>query len=564
MSSFNLLSIGTQALQSNTSALSVVGQNIANVNTPGYSMQRPDLVSREGLGGVQVRDVQRMANELLTSQIMSDTSAYNSALAFEQLASQLDNMLASDVSSVSKAMDDYFGALQGAVDDPSNLANRELFLAQTDALVRRFQDLDASLARQGDTINGQIQNSVAQVNSIAQSLAQINDQVRLATASGASTNELLDERDRLMESLAGYIGFTSVPQANGEMSIFVGNGEPLVVGNSANQLVMVQDSMDASQRNIALQVGSNVGDITGQISGGQIGGLLEYRTDVLYQTQDEMGRLAMVFASSMNAQQLQGLDLDGNAGQRLFADINDSLLSASRVLADSGNASSVTSRVDIVDAGALKASAYELVFNTDSSFTLTRLSDGVRWNSNQLTSAADATGVDANQEFYFDAASGSLTLQVDGFRLDLDSSERFLKGDKFEIQPTRSGASDFGLELSSGRGLALADSAGGVSNNRNALAMSDLQFATLVDGSTYQDQYGRQLEHVGSLTATAQITTQSSKAVLDANQQTKSSISGVNLDEEAAKLVQFQQAYQASARLISVSQTIFDSLLAVV
>lgn len=564
MSSFNLLSIGTQALQSNTSALSVVGQNIANVNTPGYSMQRPDLVSREDLGGVRVRDVQRMANELLTSQIMSDTSAYNSALAFEQLASQLDNMLASDVSSVSKAMDDYFGALQGAVDDPSNLANRELFLAQADALVRRFQDLDASLARQGDTINGQIQNSVAQVNSIAQSLAQINDQVRLATASGASTNELLDERDRLMESLAGYIGFTSVPQANGEMSIFVGNGEPLVVGNSANQLVMVQDSMDASQRNIALQVGGNVGDITGQISGGQIGGLLEYRTDVLYQTQDEMGRLAMVFASSMNAQQLQGLDLDGNAGQRLFADINDSLVSASRVLADSGNASSVTSRVDVVDAGALKASAYELVFNTDSSFTLTRLSDGVRWNSNQLTSAADATGVDANQEFYFDAASGSLTLQVDGFRLDLDSSERFLKGDKFEIQPTRSGASDFGLELSSGRGLALADSAGGVSNNRNALAMSDLQFATLVDGSTYQDQYGRQLEHVGSLTATAQITTQSSKAVLDANQQTKSSISGVNLDEEAAKLVQFQQAYQASARLISVSQTIFDSLLAVV
>jgi flagellar hook-associated protein 1 len=564
MSSFNLLSLGTQALQSNTSALSVVGQNIANVNTPGYSMQRPDLVSRENLGGVEVRDVQRMANDFLTGQIMSDTSAYNSALAFEQLANQLDNLLASDVSSVSKAMDDYFGALQGAVDDPSNLANRELFLAQADALVRRFQDLDASLARQSDTINGQLENSVAQVNSIGQNLAKINDQVRLATASGASTNEMLDERDRLMESLAGYIGFTTVPQPNGEMNVFIGNGEPLVVGISASRLVTVQDSTDASQRNIALQVGSTRSDITAQLSGGQIGGLLDYRSDVLYQTQDEMGRLAMVFADSMNQQQAQGLDLDGNVGQRLFADINASQVTTDRVLASSHNATSTTSTVNIVDTGTLKASAYELVFNTDSSFTVTRLSDGARWNSNQLSSQSGAAGVDANQEFYFDAASGSLTLQVDGFRMDLDSSGRFLKGDKFEIQPTRSGASEFALALGSGRGLALADSAGGVSNNRNALAMSDLQYADLVDGSTYQEQYGRQLERVGSITATAQISTQSSKAVLDANLQTKSSLTGVNLDEEAARLVQYQQAYQASARLIAASQTIFDSLLAAI
>ncbi|MCP8687552.1 flagellar hook-associated protein FlgK [Marinobacterium sedimentorum] len=564
MSSFNLLSIGTQALQANANALSVVGQNIANVNTPGYSMQRADLVSLESPGGVQVRDIQRMANDFLTGQINSDTSAYNSAQAFEQLANQLDNLLASDVSSISKSMDDYFAALQGAVDDPSNLADRELLLAQADALVRRFHDLDASLARQQDTISGQIESSVAQINSLGQGLAQINDRVRLATASGASTNELLDERDRLMESLAGYIGFTTVAEANGEMSVFIGNGEPLVVGSNASRLLTVQDSLDPSQRNIALQVGSSIRDVTGQVSGGQIGGLLEYRTDVLYQTQDEMGRIAMVFASSMNAQQLQGLDLDGNVGQRLFADINASAAATDRVLADSGNARSATSRVDIADAGALRASAYELVFNTDSSFTVTRLSDGVRWNSNQLSSESGAAGVDANQEFYFDAASGSLTLQVDGFRLELDSSERFVKGDKFEIQPTRSGASEFALELSSGRALALADSAGGVSNNRNALAMSDLQFAKLVDGSSYQEQYGRQIERVGSLTATAQISTQSSKAVLDANLQTKSSLTGVNLDEEAARLVQFQQAYQASARLIAASQTIFDSLLAVV
>nr|WP_067287965.1 flagellar hook-associated protein FlgK [Marinobacterium profundum] len=564
MSSFNLLNIGTQALQSNTSALSVVGQNIANVNTPGYSMQRVDLVARENLGGVQVRDVQRMANDFLTSQVNADTSAYNSALAFEQLANQLDNMLASDVSSISTAMDDYFGALQGAVDDPSNLANRELFLAQADALVRRFQDLDSSLARQSDTLNSQIESSVTQVNSLSQGLAQINDQLRLAASSGAATNELLDERDRVMESLAGYIGFTTVPQPNGEMNLFVGNGEPLVMGGTASRLLTVQDSLDSSQRNVALQIGSSISDITSQLSGGKIGGLLDYRADVLNQAKDEMGLIAMVFASSMNAQQLQGLDLDGNAGERLFADINTSAAVADRVLADSGNASSAASSVNIVDAGGLKASAYELVFNTDSSFTVTRLSDGVRWNSNQLNSEAVAGDVDANQEFSFDTAGGSLTLQVDGFRLQLDSASSFVKGDKFEIQPTRSGASELALELNSGRGLALADSVGGVSNNRNALAMSDLQFAKLVDGSSYQEQYGRQIERVGSITATAQITTQSSKAVLDANLQTKSSLSGVNLDEEAARLVQFQQAYQASARLIAASQTIFDSLLAVV
>lgn len=564
MSSFNLLSIGTQALQTNTSALSVVGQNIANVNTPGYSMQRPDLVSRENLGGVQVRDVQRLADDFLAGQILSDTSAYNSALAYEQLASQLDNLVASDVTSLSKAMDDYFGALQGAVDDPSNLANRELFLAQADALVRRFHDLDASLVRQADTVNGQLENSVAQVNSLSQSLAQLNDRLRRAEASGASVNELLDERDRLLESLAGVVGFSSSLQGNGEVAVFIGNGQPLVTGGQANRLVTTLDSLNPGQLNIALQSGGRSSDISGQLSGGQIGGLLDYRSEVLYQAQDEMGRIALVFADSMNAQHLQGLDLDGNAGQRLFSNINDTSLTSARLLSDGANATSSTGQVTIVDAGALQASAYELVFGSNNSFTVTRLSDGTRWSSSQLTSETGAAGVDGNQEFFFDAAGGSLTLQVDGFRLDLDSSSRFLKGDKFEIQPTRSGASDLGLELASGRELALADSAGGISNNRNALAMADLQYAKLVDGGSFQQQYGRQVERIGSLTATAQVTTQSSKAVLDANVQTRSSISGVNLDEEAAKLVQFQQAYQASARLIAASQTIFDSLLAVV
>ncbi|MDO6595099.1 flagellar hook-associated protein FlgK [Neptuniibacter sp. 1_MG-2023] len=750
--SFGLLTLGTQSLQANQTALAVTGQNISNVNTEGYTRQRPVFEAREGQGGVTIDNIDRVADAFLNRQIWADSSTYSSYDVFEDFANELDNLLASDVTSISTAMDDYFGAMQTAVDDPVSLPNRELFIAQAESLTQRFNDLDANIRRQNETINGQLESSVAAINTLAHSIAELNDDIRIANASGSVSSELLDQRDMKLEELSEYIGFTIIEDSNSqEVSVFVGNGEPLVVGQSANTLTTMTSPADSSQLNLGIQIGNNVGDITSQVSGGKVGGMLDYRDTTLNETLDELGRIALVFADTMNEQHQKGMDLDGNAGGLMFADINNATAASNRVLAERDNLSSSTGMVIINDVSKVEATEYELIFNSDDTFTLIRGNDEVRWDENEFNSngtpPANASEVDEDGEYYLDAATGDLTLRIDGFTLQLDATTSFSQGDKFLIQPTRNAASeidtvindasqlalgsplsttddvantgtgeisvsitdkdyadqsavvsqltpplnvsflspleatdtgtntgtasnvqvadydvlsaitypvtitavggafnvtdsgspattvtgvgaigDSELDLSASFGITvdiasvangdvftidhddseevayyqLTDEDGdrsvgafnpgesialegfeitiknqpnvndvftvqpntdGVSDNSNALLLSDLQFYKTIEGASYQDKYGQTVERVGTEAAVAQLNAQAGKAVLDSNIAQRSSISGVNLDEEAAKLVQYQQAYQASAQLIQVAQTIFDTLL---
>ncbi len=752
MSSFGLLTLGTQSLQANQTALSVTGQNISNVNTEGYTRQRPVFQAREGQGGVTIDDIDRVADAFLNRQIWADSATYSSYDVFEDYANELDNLMASDVTSISKAMDDYFGALQTAVDDPVSLPNRELFIAQSEALVQRFNDLDANVRRQNDTINGRLESNVASINTIAQNIAQLNDDIRIAKAAGSISSELLDQRDAKLEELSTLIGFNTIEDGTtNEVSVFIGNGEPLVVGQSANTLSTIVSPADSSQLNLGIQIGNTVGDITNQVSGGHVGGMLDYRSNTLNETLDELGRIALVFADTMNSQHEKGMDLDGNAGGLMFTDINAASATTNRVLAERDNLSSSNGTVIINDVSKIEATEYELIFNSDNSFTLVRGNDNVRWTQGDLNAngpaPTNASEVDQDGEFYLDNTTGDLTLRIDGFTLQLDSNSSFSQGDKFLIRPTRNAASEIDTVLNNARQLALGsplatsedsgntgtgvvsvsitdkdyaaqaavvgeltppltmnflspleatgavantgtasnvqvadfsvtsgitypvtvtavggafnvtdsatppttvtgvgaigdaqldltasfgitmDIAGvangdvftidndsssdvayyqltdaqgdrqvgaftsgqsialqgyevtiknkpdlndtftinpntdGVSDNRNALLMSDLQFAKSIEGASYQDKYGQTVERVGTEAAVAQVNAQAGKAVLDSNKQQRSSIAGVNLDEEAAKLVQYQQAYQASAQLIRAAQTIFDTLL---
>ncbi|WP_415882396.1 flagellar hook-associated protein FlgK [Neptuniibacter sp. QD34_54] len=752
--SFGLLTLGTQSLQANQTALSVTGQNISNVNTEGYTRQRPVFHSRADLGGVEIDDIDRVADAFLNRQIWTDSATYSSYNAFEDFANELDNLMASDVTSISKAMDDYFGALQTAVDDPVSLPNRELFIAQSEALVQRFNDLDANIRRQNDTINGRLESNVATINTIAGNIAQLNDDIRIAKAAGNVSSELLDQRDAKLEELSEYIGFTTLEDGNtGEVSVFIGNGEPLVVGQSANTLYTITSPADTSQLNLGIQIGNSVGDITHQVTGGKIGGMLDYRENTLNETLDELGRIALVFADSMNEQHQKGMDLDGNPGGLMFTDINSGSAASNRILAERDNLSTTSGSAIISDVSKVQATEYELIFSGPQEFTLIRGNDEMRWTQGDLNAngpaPTNASEVDEDGEFYLDATNGDLTLRIDGVTVTLDATGSFATGDKFLIRPTRNAASEIDTVLNQARQLALAaplatsedagntgtavatvsitdqdyaaqsvvvgemtppidvsfrsalevidtpaatntgvasnltvtdlsvmagitfpltiteDGAGnfditdsavppttqtgvaltgtqldltatygvtlditgaaagdsftvqhdssedvayyvltdgdgdrqigqyvsgqsiqlagfeltisnqpdindtfvvrentdGVSDNRNALLMSDLQFAKTVEGASYQDKYGQTVERVGTEAAVAQVNAQAGKAVLDSNKEQRSSIAGVNLDEEAAKLVQYQQAYQASAQLIRASQTIFDSLL---
>ncbi|UTW02781.1 flagellar hook-associated protein FlgK [Amphritea atlantica] len=672
MSSSSLLNIGIQATQANQTALSTIGQNISNVNTEGYSRQRVDLVTRPDLSGVFVQDIERITDRFLTQQVWTDTSSYNQASAYADLSSRLDNLLAADTHSVSTALDDYFGALQSVVDDPTSTANRELVIAQSDALVKRFNNLDANLKSQAETINAQMDGYASQITSLAANIADLNAKISAAAATNRSTNDMRDQRDLLTNRLSEIVGVTVVDQSSDQYSIFIGNGQPLVIGSTGETVVSVL-GVDSAQKELALVNRDEIVNINDEIVGGRVGGLIKYRDEALNDARNQLGMIAIGFAESMNEQHHLGINLNNEFGADLFTDMNDDFLQQKRISANGNNQSVLNiARVEIQQTDLLQASEYELVVGDGNKLTLYRSSDGKQVRIDQLTAAADIAAVDQDQ-FYRDPDGKFLSFAIDGIKVTINTGTDLIKGDRFLIQPVTSGAEDLSLSLHDGRLLALAspvkvsndiDNQGtgaasvavtdskagafatagelsppieivfndpasspsgemtytvydmtdpnnpvvleldplvgplsdqaftsgggiqldgftvtidnqprpgdrfsfdfnldGVSDNRNAFALSDLQQEKLFDHGSYQDLYGSLVEKVGTHTATSVISEQASKAVLDTTTSAQASVSGVNLDEEAAKLVQFQQAYQASAQLIRVSQTIFDSLL---
>ncbi len=660
MSSYDLLGLGTQALRANQSALSTIGQNISNVNTDGYSRQVTNFTTLQTGSGVEVDDIQRITDKFLTKQLWTDISTYNQTSTYTEWSSRLDNLLATDTTSLSSALDDYFNALQDVVDDPTSTPNRELFIAQAKTLTQRFNSLDINLQVQADTMNGVLDDVASKINNISSSVADLNYKITVATASNQPTNELLDQREELVNTLSELVGINVAEQNGTELSIYLGNGQPLVVGKTASIMQSVPGDPDAALNDIQLVVGGSAVNITDQLRGGQLGGLLQYREEGLNDARDELGRIAVIFAESMNTVHQTGMDLNNEMGGLLFTDVNDTSLQYQRLLAKSDNVSTFeNAKVEITDISKLQASDYTLDYENAGRINLQRNEDGKQIRIDQLTQVFDIYDVQDGTYFH-DQNTGVFAFETEGIKVTINTASGLFNGDQFLIQPVRTGASDLGLVVQKAEQLALASpirisgsnnnlgtgvataqvtdvdalmftatgeldppvdvvfnntdpmsytlydmtdatnpqvilanqtytsgeeialqgysvtisnspmagdrfslrfNEDGISDNRNALMLSDLQEAKLNRDGAYQDMYGSLLERVGTSTASANITLAANKSVLASTQNAKASVAGVNLDEEAAKLVQFQQAYQASAQLIQASQKLFDTLI---
>ena len=665
--SSSILNIGVQALNANQTALSYVGQNIANVNTDGYSRQTIQMGTQDPpILGVAVKDIKRMTDQFLIRQVWADTSFYKSNEAYSAKITQLDSMLVSDSTSLSSSMDSYFSSLQQVVDDPLFIANRELFLAEAASLANSFNDFDSKLRTQSELVNTEIRSMVQTVNAITENIAALNVQIGTLQASGQNANELQDKRDLLVKELSGYVTTSVIADQGDSYNVMIGTGQPLVVGSSAAKLEVGISAEDPTQLAIWMTNRSGTRSlVTDQLGNGAIGGLVNYRDNVLQPTLNEVGRMAIVFSETMNEQHRKGMDLNGDMGNDLFTPFRQG-----EVTAHAENQNQDTSaNVGFYDVKALTGSDYRFEVTGIDTFRITRLSDGQRFESANMDELLVANGLDQSGTFYRDSANDRLSVSLDGVTFTLVGDAGI--GDSYLIQPTRSGGRLMGTEITNPRLLALAsplrvepastntgnaelanisltsslptsnlrtgnaelpleivfntpDADGnitysvysnvasgmpeiyesmenlvyvegepiviarddyeltfknqpnpgdrftiefntdGYSDNSNALAMSDLQSQTLVNGFSYQDTYGQLLAKVGTQASSANISFASSKSVLTASENALQSVAGVNLDEEAANLVKYQQAYSAAAQLISTYQSIFDSLIGAV
>ncbi len=448
----DLIGIGLSGLRVNQTALSVTGNNVSNTNTPGYSRQEaifvdnPSLLTGAGyLGqGVNLATIRRNAEDFINAQLRSDTTVYNERDVFLSQAESVDNLLASTSTGLTPAMSNFFKAFQGGADDPTSVPQRQLLLTQSEGLVSRFKSLDTRLNAQMRTIDFELEAAVSEINSLSQSLAQLNQSIAVAVGAGQGDqpNALLDERDESLRKLSELVTVSVFPEGqSGQLNVFVGNGQPLVLGNSAAQMQAVESPTDATQKEVALVINGVSNIISNQLSGGKIGGLLEFRDNNLTNAINSLGRVALVIADTVNKQNSLGMDLESNLGGAFFKDVNDTELARSRVLANSLNTppNDQQLQVNIIDSSELTSSDYELRFDgpRDNDFIVVRSSDGETVSKSILPGIYPAN------------------VEMEGFQIQFDAGT-FKVGDRFTIRPTKTGASDINLVIDRVEDIALA------------------------------------------------------------------------------------------------------------
>ncbi len=652
MASGSLLSIGLSGLNAAQAGLTTTGHNIANVNTAGFSRQQVIQGTQQpmytGAGyfgqGTDIETVRRMYNEFLAAQTQQTTASATALDTMRTQLKQIDSLLSDPAAGLAPALDGFFGGINGVAGAPGDVASRQVMLSDAQVLVGRFQQLAGSMSNQQASANAQVAEAVGTINAYASQIASLNRRIAELTAASnglQQPNDLLDQRDELVLNLNKLVGVSTVPQSDGMLNVYLSSGSALVVGMSANALTTVPDSGNPVNVQIGMKTtsGKVVPLASRDLSGGSIGGLLEFRDTTLAQAQNSLGQIASVLAQTFNDQHALGIDLSGAPGGAFFTAPVPRVQPA---LTNTGNATVAAALVP-GGASALTASDYRVAYD-GANYTVTRLSD--------------------NKAF----PAGALPQTVDGLQITV-SGGAATAGDSFLVQPTTYAVSQFGVAITDPRKIAAAApvstslpatntgsgriSAGsvgsaylasplppppakvtlqyatagnqltgfpatqsvtvtlnGTSNtyaagapvpyqsgatitfggisvvisgapgnndafvvapntspagdNRNALALAALQSANLVGGTaSYGGAYGQLVGLVGATTGQVMVEAAAQDAMLIQARKAEQEVSGVNLDEEAANMQRYQQAYQASAKIMTVATVLFDSILAI-
>ncbi len=621
----DILLTSLSALLTSQRALATIGHNIANVNTPGYSRQRVELGTRiadiSGSGsignGVQLLNVTRSYDVYLAGATRSSQSAFNRLDVFHSLSSSIDNLLSDENAGIAPSMQEFFSAAQDVANDPSSLPARQAFLSQADGIADRFQTMAGRIQDMESQMSARLQQEVDDINGLAQSIADLNEQIIGSNIGNGSPNDLLDARDRMLDDLASKINVTTTSQENGSVNVQIGSGQALVIGDNVSRLSVGGDVSNPTRLNVMLDNGPNRTDISSSLSGGTLGGMMDFRREVLDPSMNEIGRIAVAFAFSVNAQQNSGMDLNGELGTDFFSVAEPGVIPA---LSNNGAASVSAS---ITDVGALTGNDYNLGFS-GGAYTLNRadtgepvaltgsgtvsdpfVADGVSFVTggtpaegdtflirptynaaaslqNLISSAQDiaAAGPLRSLANIGNTGSGKIsggTVTDSGNPLLLSNTTiEFTSANTYSVngagsfpytpdEPIEVNGATFQIsgDPAVGDSFTIEPNTGGVGDNSNILSMANLQSVGILDGgsSSLTSSVSQLVAEVGGATRLAGNNLTAQGALLQSAMNQRDSVSGVNLDEEAANMLRYQQAYEAAAQMIAVADSMFATLL---
>ncbi len=313
----SLLSIGFSGLNASQIALNISAQNIANVNTIGYSRQEAMMGSLSGFGrmdngmGVEVTGVRRITDDYLVSQHWRSRSATGSSYAFHQYINTTEQLLGSESMNITKGLDSFFASLSAALDSPETPAQRSQIVSSAGALANRFGQLNESLLTQEKQIDDQLGSTITQVNSYLKQVAELNTQIGEQASKGVNTSALEDSREQIVRELSTFMEVRVNRQSDGSFSLSLPQGQPLVLAGSSSTLSLAGDTLSLSFGPQSFEVP--------RLQGGTLAGVLEYRTTVLRPLRDELNQIAKKLADDFNAKLAGGVDLNGDPGKPLFS-----------------------------------------------------------------------------------------------------------------------------------------------------------------------------------------------------------------------------------------------------
>nr|WP_298055114.1 flagellar hook-associated protein FlgK [uncultured Halomonas sp.] len=540
----SMFSIGLSGLNAAQNALNTSSNNISNVYTPGYNREVAKLGEGGAGGGVKVNDIERQFNTYVANQLNNAKTQSSALSTYYGQVTQIDNLLADREAGLAPLMQNFFSSLEDLAGAPSDPAARQGVLGSANTLSAQFRSFDGYLQDLQSGINGQIKDEITQINNTTTQVASINREISLARAQlGEAPNSLLNQRDQLISELNERMDIRLNIQDGNTYNLTLPNGQPLVTGDTAYKLEAIKSPSDPQREIIGYREGARgngnlVALNEGLISGGVLGGLMSFRSETLDKTQNQIGQLAASLSVAFNEQHKLGVDLDGVKGEDFFT------VRAPQAYSYEGNNGAAVIESTEFDADTidqLRATDYTVRF-AGGTPTVTRNDNGV---------ALDAEAVE------WDAGAGELTFG--GVTLTFSGIPN--NGDRFEIQPVRRAGAGMETNIADLDKIA-AGFSGNSGDNENALELQNLQAQSIVGGSaSVSGAYAAMVSDVGNRTNIVQVNLDARQGLTDQLRAVQQSESGVNLDEEAANLIRYQQYYQANARVIDTAGTLMDTIL---
>ncbi|ENM5920424.1 flagellar hook-associated protein FlgK [Vibrio mimicus] len=619
----DLLNVGTQSVLTAQRQLNTTGHNISNVNTEGYSRQSviqgtnmPRQYGGETYGmGVHVENVRRSWDQFAVKELNIASTDYSFKRDTEENLDMLSKLLSSVASKkIPENLNEWFDAVKTLADSPNDLGARKVVLEKAKLISQNLNDFHETVRLQKDITNKGLDLGVERINQLA---LEIRDLQRLMMRVPGPHNDLMDKHEKLVAELSQYTKVTVTQRKNGEgFNIHIGNGHTLVSGTEASQLRVIDGFPDTQQHRLAMIEGKAIKPISARDIGGKMEAILDMRDKHIPYLMDEVGRLAISFSHEVNTLQSQGLDLRGNVGGPLFTDVNLDVIARSRVVTSSNSKADMAVFID--DVSQLKGGEYSMQYN-GSEFVVTLPSgqqtvqpvvkgnvyiDGLRIEVRNAPQVGERILVRPTR-------SGAAAIRLateDATKIaaqSFEASTTFAQG-KAQFKILQAGdVREFEVHVSpTGDQFAVTDTKGNIlmqpqpypptgpvtvlgttfeltegalpndkftanlvpseGDNGNLRKMINIQTDKKMNDkeSTIIDLYHNLNTDVGLKMATMTRLTDVARLEKEAAQSRIASISGVNLDEEAANMMKFQQAYMASSRIIQASNDTFNTILA--